>query len=137
MTANSTELQGTPDSSLTKLERTHTNASNNDQDRAQHEDGSGIARCKKAHPKVRRVDSNTVTVTSSSGSYTVKILTPREGLVLAQCNCQAGLRAQLCYHIPGALVVPPSSSPAPTHHPLAGVLVKDARNVVTIDGWTV
>jgi hypothetical protein len=96
-----------------------------------------IARCRKAHPKVRRIDSTTVTVTSSSGSYTVKILQPREGLVLAQCNCQAGIRGTLCYHVPGALVAPLSSSPAPTHHKLEGLLIKNSRGVVTIDGWTI
>jgi hypothetical protein len=98
---------------------------------------AAIARCKKAHPKVKRVDANTVTVTSNSGTYTVKILTPREGLTLASCTCQARLRAQLCYHVPGALVAPGSSSPAPARHGLEGLLIKDARNVVTIDGWTV
>jgi hypothetical protein len=98
---------------------------------------AAIQRCKRAHPKVKRVDANTVTVTSNSGTYTVKILTPRQGLTLASCTCQAGLRTQLCYHIPGALAAPGSSSPAPVRHSLEGVLIKGRGRSVQIDGWDI
>jgi hypothetical protein len=111
-----------------------------------------IDRCKRVHPKVKRIDENTVLVAGRNGRYTVRIIRPRPDLVLAECNCAAGQRAQLCFHIAGALAAPhtaglccsidvtstasiaPPSAPA---HPSAGVLVKPQRKAVVIDGWEV
>ena len=68
---------------------------------------AAVERCKKNHPKVRRVDAKTVTVYSSNGNaYTVRFTEPRAGLKLACCDCKAGQAGQLCYHIAGALAAP-------------------------------
>ena len=65
------------------------------------------ARCRNVHPKVRRVDAQTVTVYGSKGNaYTVRFAEPKAGLKLAACNCEAGKKSQLCYHIPAAIVAP-------------------------------
>jgi hypothetical protein len=50
-----------------------------------------IERCRKAHPRIRRASADTVTVITSSSTHAVKILTPRPGLLLASCDCQAGI----------------------------------------------
>ena len=68
---------------------------------------NAIERCKANHPKVRRVDSNTVTVYGSRGdAYTVRFAEPKAGLKLAACDCPAGRESKVCYHIPAALVAP-------------------------------
>jgi hypothetical protein len=97
---------------------------------------AAIERCKKAHPRIRRASADTTTVITSSSSHTVRILQPREGLVLAQCSCQAGLRSILCLHIPAALAAPwtPATQPA---HKLAGILSKCGGNVLNLEGWHV
>jgi hypothetical protein len=75
-----------------------------------------IARCKANHPKVRRVDSQTVTVYGSIGdACTVRFAEPRAGLTLAACNCPAGLESKVCYHLaaaPAAPVAPMAAQPA-------------------------
>ena len=67
---------------------------------------AAINRCKSVHPKVRRIDNNTVAVAGRNADYTVRFATPRAGLLLAQCNCEAGRKGQLCYHIPAAFSAP-------------------------------
>jgi hypothetical protein len=97
---------------------------------------AAIDRCKKAHPKVRRVDANTVKV---NDKYTVRFLTPREGLMLAECDCEAGRNGMLCYHIAAAFVAPvaaPAVAPRPKAS-LEGVLVKRQGNAMIVDGWMV
>jgi hypothetical protein len=65
------------------------------------------ARCRNIHPKVRRVDAQTVTVYGSKGSrYTVRFAEPKPGLKLAACDCEAGRNSQLCYHVAAAVVAP-------------------------------
>lgn len=82
---------------------------------------AAIDRCKKNHPKVRRVDAKTVTVYGSNGNaYTVRFSEPRAGLKLACCDCKAGQAGQLCYHIAGALAAPA----APVVPAIAPKLVK-------------
>jgi hypothetical protein len=94
---------------------------------------AAIERCKRAHPRVRRIDTNTVTVSTTNGEFTVRIAQPREDLVLAECSCQAGRRAQLCYHVPAAF-----GAPAAPAHKLAGVLVKaNGKGAAKLDGWDV
>ena len=73
-----------------------------------------IARCKANHPKVRRVDAATVKVFGKGAVYTVRIYTPKPGLTVAACDCKAGLKSQLCYHVPAALVAPELPSQRPT-----------------------
>ena len=70
---------------------------------------AAINRCKSVHPKVRRIDNNTVAVAGRNADYTVRFATPRAGLLLAQCNCEAGRKGQLCYHVPAALSAPASA----------------------------
>ena len=56
------------------------------------------ARCRNVHPKVRRVDAQTVTVYGSKGdAYTVRFAEPKAGLKLAACDCPAGRESKLCY----------------------------------------
>ena len=80
---------------------------------------AAIARCRKNHPKVRRVDASTVKVFGNGGAYTVRFAEPKAGLRLALCDCKAGVAGSLCYHVPAALAAPvavvtvPVVSPAP------------------------
>jgi hypothetical protein len=100
---------------------------------------AAIIRCKKAHPKVRRIDADTVLVTSANGTYTVKFVTPREGLRLAECDCKS---RTLCYHIVAGLCAPPMAVPA-VSRPVAavsknaGILIKRERGGMRVDGWMV
>lgn len=68
---------------------------------------AAIARCKQAHPKVRRIDARTVRVLGRKATaYTVVFTEPKAGLKLAACDCQAGLAGMLCYHIAAACAAP-------------------------------
>jgi hypothetical protein len=91
---------------------------------------AAIARCKKNHPKVRRISADTVQVVSSNDTYTVKFATPREGLHLAECNCKA---RTLCYHIVAALSAPAGV----VRHSNSGILLKRERGGAQIGGWWV
>jgi hypothetical protein len=100
---------------------------------------AAIARCKSVRPKVRRVSADTVEVSGRGGHYTVKLLTPREGLRLANCDCTAGQRGQLCYHIPAALSAPTAPlCPAPSAARIERKVERDASGqkytVVRING---
>jgi hypothetical protein len=100
---------------------------------------AAIDRCKKAHPKVRRIDLTTVIVSGRNAKYTVKIIQPREGLMLAECSCEAGRKGLLCYHIPAAFSAP-AAAPAVAPRPKAkaeGILIKRQGNAMIIDGWYV
>src|SRR5262249_25769182 len=66
-----------------------------------------IARAKAVRPRVRVVsaDERVYSVTGSKGdAYTVKFVVVN-GLKLAECDCLAGQREQLCYHIAAAAAV--------------------------------
>lgn len=67
-----------------------------------------IERAKAVHPKVRVIsaDNRTYGVTSSDGKreYTVKFVVAN-GLKLAQCDCAAGRKAQMCFHVASAAPV--------------------------------
>jgi len=93
---------------------------------------AAIERCKKVHPKVRRIDSNTAQVTGSHGAHTVRIIQPREGLTLAECDCQAGRKTQLCYHVAAALALPGIPRPS-----AGAVLIKRQPKEVRVDGWSI
>lgn len=68
---------------------------------------AAVERCKLNHPKIRRVDAQTVTVYGSKGdAYTVRFAEPKPGLKLAACDCPAGQESKVCYHIPAALAAP-------------------------------
>jgi len=68
---------------------------------------AAAARCKAIHPRVRRVNANTVAVSGSKGAqYTVTFAEPKPGLKLAACNCKAGQNEMVCYHIAAALCAP-------------------------------
>ena len=67
---------------------------------------AAITRCRKVHPKVRRTSASTVTVSGRSGSYTVTLAEPKQGLRLASCDCAAGKAGRLCYHVPAAMAAP-------------------------------
>ena len=63
-----------------------------------------IERAKAIHPKVRVISASdrVYAVTGSRGNaYTVKF-TVVNGLKLASCDCPAGQRGQMCYHIASA-----------------------------------
>jgi hypothetical protein len=80
---------------------------------------AAITRCKKFHPKVRRIDANTVAVSGRCGQYTVKLAEPKAGLKLAECDCAAGRDGKLCYHIPAAMSAPVAApAPKPTRAPI-------------------
>src|SRR5262249_59230271 len=66
-----------------------------------------IERSKAVRPHVRAIsaDERTYSVTGSKGDrYTVKFVVVN-GLKLAECDCKAGQREQLCYHIAAAAAV--------------------------------
>ncbi len=68
---------------------------------------AAIARCKANHPKVNRLAVNRVQVENGKGkSYVVTFAQPCADLLLAECNCAAGLAGQVCYHIAAALACP-------------------------------
>ncbi|MFN0120672.1 MAG: hypothetical protein ACKV2V_09235 [Blastocatellia bacterium] len=51
---------------------------------------AAIARCRKAHPKVRRIDASHVLVSGSKGAAcTVTLAEPKAGLKLAARACTA------------------------------------------------
>ena len=68
---------------------------------------AAAARCKAIHPRVRRVNTNTVAVSGSKGAqYTVTFAEPKPGLKLAACNCKAGQNEMVCYHLVAATCAP-------------------------------
>src|SRR5262245_20983540 len=93
---------------------------------------NAIAKCKKVHPRVRRINSTEVAVSNSdkTKNYIVKIETPKAGMVLAECTCEA---RTACYHMVAALSAPS----APVKNALAGILVKHTDEAFRIDGWMV
>jgi hypothetical protein len=108
---------------------------------------SAIIRCKAIHPKVRKVAADTFEVTGKNGAHTVRIITPKANLILAECDCRGfgGRKATVCYHCCAALSfisigtyakeTAPVAVPAPT--PNAGILVKRERGGMRVDGWMV
>lgn len=109
---------------------------------------AAIVRCRQVRPRVRRVDAQTVNVTSANGSYTVRTIEPRAGLKLAECNCQAGKKGLICYHLVAAMSAPvPAAAPAPSPRPAprpapaiereTAILVKREGKALRIDGWLV
>ncbi|MBI3425022.1 MAG: hypothetical protein HY011_18965 [Acidobacteria bacterium] len=62
-----------------------------------------IARAKTVHPRVKWLGNRTYLVTSSDGQrrYTVRFVVAH-GHKLAECNCKAGEKEQLCYHVAAA-----------------------------------
>ena len=66
-----------------------------------------IERAKAIHPKVKpiSVTDRTYAVTGSKGdTYTVKFVVVN-GLRLAECNCAAGRKGMMCYHVSAAAAV--------------------------------
>jgi len=66
-----------------------------------------IERSKAQHPRVRVVSASerTYSVTGSQGNaYTVKFVVVN-GLRLGECDCPAGRREQVCYHLASAAQV--------------------------------
>ncbi|MDQ3012864.1 MAG: hypothetical protein M3X11_19420 [Acidobacteriota bacterium] len=107
---------------------------------------AAIARCRKVHPKVKRLDAGTVLVWGRSGIYTVRFAEPRTGLKLACCNCVAGEKSILCFHVVGALAAPVLASPVTMPKPApvriaAPMMIKPQPNRIPgvnyIDGWDV
>lgn len=112
-----------------------------------------IKRAKAIRPRVRVISAaeRTYSVTGSNGDvYTVKFAVAN-GLKLAECDCKAGQRGQMCFHIAAAAQVnvmaqsmrrqgaaAPLPAPAPTitRRPAGwmGVRIGNAR---MIEGWLV
>jgi hypothetical protein len=64
-------------------------------------------RCRANRPKVRREAINKVIVINQKGKeYTVTFAQPTADLMLATCNCMAGINGVACYHIPAAMACP-------------------------------
>jgi hypothetical protein len=63
---------------------------------------SAIARAKAAHPRVKYAGERTYTVISSNGNnYTVRFAVAN-GNRLGECDCEAGKRSKVCYHLAAA-----------------------------------
>jgi uncharacterized Zn finger protein len=68
---------------------------------------NAIARAKQVHPRVRVIDAaNRVYAVSGSngGEYAVKFHVIN-GEKFSECDCAAGRKAQMCYHVASAAVV--------------------------------
>lgn len=65
-----------------------------------------IARAKQVRPFVKWLGGRTYSATSRDGQrvYTVRFEV-RNGHKLGECNCKAGVKGQLCYHIAAAAAV--------------------------------
>ena len=68
---------------------------------------AAVNRCKTNHPKVKRLAVNRVQVMNGKGRlYVVTFAQPCADMLLAECNCAAGLTGKVCYHIAAALGCP-------------------------------
>lgn len=65
---------------------------------------SAIARAKTVRPKVRVInaDNRTYVVYGSRGDAYIVRFAVENGHKLGECDCPAGRRGKLCYHIPCA-----------------------------------
>lgn len=75
---------------------------------------AAIRRCKANHPKVQRLSNNSVRVINrqKGHAYTITLSQPCPDVILGTCNCAAGLRGTMCYHIAAALACPTLTSNA-------------------------
>jgi hypothetical protein len=112
-----------------------------------------IERARGIRPRVRVInaDARTYSVTGSKGDiYTVKFAVAGDQK-LGECNCKAGQRGQMCFHIAAAAQVnvmtqsmrrqgasAPLPAPAPTitRRP-AGWMGVRIGNAMIVDGWAI
>ncbi|MGE0128058.1 MAG: hypothetical protein AB7U82_08260 [Blastocatellales bacterium] len=112
-----------------------------------------IERAKAIRPRVRVIsaDARTYSVTGSKGDvYTVKFAVAN-GLKLAECDCKAGQRGQMCFHVAAAASIniavqsqrqaapaPAAPLPVPTvkRRP-SGWYGQRISNAMIVDGWAV